>query len=234
MGIIIFILVMVLVIAVILLVIYLNGRDEPKPLVPENVSVNKTYYNITVATSAKLLVNYQLANDSTVLLKGLLFPNTQEEYKVGIEANTTVKLSAWSGDYYWNSVTCNITRNDFPCKVGLKLKALDYDVVLTNSSLVIDPKNKTIQGPVLICFSEKAHVTNVIVPLPMTATPTNLKKLVDFCYSVAGDLTRRVVYPVEIHYNEFVPEPNNLTVTVRDREQSGFSPIGDKQAWVWT
>ena len=233
-GIVIFILVVVLVIAIILLIIYLNGRDEPSPRV-ENSSLNKTFFNITVGTNAKLLVNYQLANDTTVLLKGLLFANTQEDYKVGVEANTTVKLSAWSGDYYWNQTTCNISKNNFPCRVGLKLKALDFTVVLTNSSLVIDPLNRTIQAPVLVCFRETAHFANVILSLPLqTRVPPDLKATFDFCYLVERDITRRVSYPIDIHYNPFVPEPSSLSVLVRDSEQTGFARIGDKNASVFT
>lgn len=231
-GIVIFILVVVLILAIVLLIIFLNGKDEVRP--EQNATVNKTYYNISVAVNASSLVTYELANDTDVLLRGQLFPDAVEEYRVGVEANTTVKLSAWSENYYWNSSTCNITYNDFPCRVGLKQKAVGYEVNLSRSALVIDPKNLTLQGPVLICWSEHGgRFRNVLMVLPPTQKPQDLARCHDFCFVVQKDITRRMEYLVDIHFNDLVPEPNNLSVLVRDFEIQGKQNVGDRNASIW-
>lgn len=233
-GIIVFILVVVLAIAIILLIIFLNGKDEPRPVV-ENATVNKTYYNITVRVNASFLVSYQLENGSgAVLLKGQLFPNAIEEYNVGVEANTTVKLSAWSREYYWNQTVCNITENDYSCGVRLKQKALAYKISLSNSSLIIDPRNLTLQAPILICWSERANVANVVMSLPLQLkVPKDLKVTYDFCYVVVDDITKRKSWEVEIHKNPFLNTTNLLKLLIRDYEVDGHENIADRITEVW-
>jgi len=228
-GIIIFVLVMVLVLAVILLIIFLNGRDEPMRL---NTTENKTFYNITVRSNADTVASYELDNGSAVLVKGLLFPNTIERYDVGIEANTTVRLTAYGDDYYMNSSVCNITTDKFPCAVGLKKKALNYTVSLTPTSVVIEPYNLTIQSPTLICWSERSNVANVVMSLPYADVPPELKNSVDFCYAAEQDITSLTVLPIDVHKNPYNNVPDLLKVTVRDYEAKGHPNIGDVVAGI--
>jgi len=227
-GIIIFVLVMVLVLAVMLLIIFLGGRDEPMRL---NTTENKTYYNITVQSNADTEASYELDNGTAVLVKGLLFPDTIERYDEGIEANTTVRLTAYGDDYYLNVSVCNVTMNKYPCAVGLKKKALNYTVTLTPTSVVIEPNNLTIQSPILICWSEKASTVNVLMGLlPLSSVPKDLATTYDFCYVDNEDITSTTIFEIDVHKNPFVNTSDLLKVLVRDYEISGKKNIGDVTA----
>jgi len=74
---------------------------------------------------------------------------------------------------------------------------------------------------------------NIVVPLPMVRVPDDLRWRVDFCHVVEQDITRRVVFPVELRRNPFVYEHNWVVLTVRDTEVVGFAPIGDRNVSVW-
>jgi hypothetical protein len=232
MGFFIFILFMILAIAVVLVIIFISGRDEPLQQPELNITVNKTYYNITVSSNANTKIEYVLSNSTAILVNGMLFPNMIEDYKLGIEANTTVLLEGFSGEYYYNSTICNITYNKFPCRVNLKPKALDYVVTLYNDSVVIDPKGGIIQAPVLLCWIERANVLNVRMNLNITKTPLDQTKFVDFCYIIPDDIKIRKSYRIDVRKNEFNNVTDLLKVRVRDYEKSGYPNIGDKDAGV--
>jgi hypothetical protein len=218
-----------LAVAVIMLVIFLHGRSEPV-VVPLNVSGNITYFNITVSSNALSNINYVLFNDSALLVSGVLFPRFFEEFH-GVPENSSVNLSGWSNEYYFNATACNITRNKMDCRVGLKLKALDYSLSLSSSELVVDAGNASVQLPI-ICWDEETNVVNVLMDLPNAPVPTNLSKVVDFCYFVGHDITGRVIFPIIIRKNIFRNESDILRVIVRDAEIMGKNNIGDKSVGV--
>jgi hypothetical protein len=232
-GIIIFLLFIVLIIAVIFLVIFLKGRDEVKP-VDLNVSVvNKTYFNVTLSSNAMSRISYILSNSSQVLVKGNMFASTEERF-YNVEANTSIILEGFSSEYYYNKTTCNVTRNMFNCKVGLKRKSLDYVLNFTNTSLMIDPVDGVLQSPILLCWSERENVANVVIDLPSVNVPVDKKKLVDFCYVIPKDIGVVVNYSIDIHFNPFYnsSEKKLLKVLVRDYEIYPYHNIGDKEAGV--
>ena len=229
-GMIIFIACIVLLVAIILLVILLHGKEEPKKLAPSNVTVNKTFYNMTIGSNALTNVFYVLQNSSNVLVQGTLFPNALEGYNGGVPANTTVKLSAWSDKYYYYQVTCNITKEKFPCQIGLKEKALNYSLNLTTTALTIEPYEKIIQAPITVCFTESQNIANVLVSLPDVQKPQDLRWVTDLCFLIKQDIVTRMVYPLTLHLNQIYNSSGNLSVLVRDHEQDGYANIGDKNA----
>lgn len=224
-----FLLFVLLAVAVIMLVIFLHGKSEPE-LVLLNVSGNVSYFNITVSSNALSSVDYVLYNDSALLVSGVLFPNFFEEFH-GVPENSSVNLSGWSGEYYFNSTSCNITRNKMDCRLGLKLKANDYLLSLSSSDVVVDAGNGSIQSPI-ICFDEETNVVNVLMDLSYAPIPQEWVKQVDFCYSVGHDITGRMVFPIVVKKNPFRNETDVLKILVLDYEVTGHNAIGNRSAGV--
>jgi hypothetical protein len=232
-GLIIFLLFLLLVIVVIFLMIFLNGRDEPKLIDVINVTVNKTYFNVTLSSNAVSKISYVLSNDSHILLKGSMFSDVEERF-YNVENSTNITLEGFSDAYYYNFTKCNVTRNMQKCKVNLKAKSLNYSVVLTNESVTIDPQGKVVQSPILLCFSWGESISNVILDLEQVSVPSDYVKLLDLCYKYDEDISSSVVFPLMIHRNEFYnsSELKLLKVSVFDFEKSPYSSIGLKESGV--
>jgi len=220
----------ILIIAVIFLIIFINGSDTPKYRPTDNITQNKTYWNITVSSNAEIKINYILENNTYVLVRGIMFPEIKENYVLGIENNTNVSLTGYSDEYYMNKTICTILREKQDCRVNLKPKALDYTITLTNTFVIIDPKNLTIQAPILICWTERSNVANVIMNFSETPVPFELKKEIDFCYKVDKDIKNTTIFPIVVHKNEFNNIQDLLLVSIIDYEKNGYSNIGMKQA----
>lgn len=232
-GIFIVILFFFLIIAVIFLFIFLNGNDSEKYRPIENNTQNITYWNITISTNANSKVNYILSNQTNFLVKGMIFPNIKELYEKGIENNTNITLLGYSEAYYMNITTCTILKNKQDCRINMKEKALDYDITLTPDYVIIDPKNKTIQAPIKICWKEKFNVQNVIMNLTEIATPKELKKEIDFCYVEKNDISKFKIYSINIKKSEVSPnETMILRVFLIDFEEMGYENIGMKDAGI--
>lgn len=231
-GILIFVLFIVLVVAVLMLFIFLHGKDEPyRP--PVNVSVNKTYFNITIGSNALYPVSYIVSNASGLMLKGTLYPSLIEEFSKPIEANTTVLLEAFGDRYYYNKTVCNVTRNKQLCRVLLKEKAVDYDLILSKDSVEFKVHRGVIQAPVMICWIEKANVQNVLMNLSLIVqVPAELRAKVDFCYIYPYDIRKDLVLPIVVRKNEFNNVQDVLSILVQDYEVKPYIPIGFREAGV--
>lgn len=231
-GLMIIMVLIILVIVSIFVFIYLYGQNDAAK---QNAAaaLNKTYFNVTLASTASETVNYTLSNASGVILNGFLLSNIVEHYGV-IENSTNITLAAYSLGYYYNSTSCNITMNDQLCKVSLKLKANDYVLNLTPYDVFINVSQGAIQAPILICFSFDDTMQNVVVNLPSASIPKGLLMNYDLCYSYAEDITGNVVIPINVHKNPYDLKIGTLGVLVRDSERSGYPNIGDVTASVQT
>ena len=228
-----FVIAMLLIVCVVVIVgvfVYINGNDEKVKPAELNTSMNVSLFNVSVGSNALLEIKFSLRNSTDVLANGLLFPNAIEFYRGGVPNQSLVWLSAWSGEYYWNESVCNITRNDFPCRVSLKRKSLGYTVDFNGSDLVVDLNGTGVLQSPIICVTEKPNVLNAILQLNITPTPANLKKDVDYCYVVGRDIRSRTVFYVDVHKNSFYNVTLPLVFMVRDYERSGFANVGDKSA----
>jgi hypothetical protein len=229
-GFVIVILLLVLAVVVIGVVVYVGGNKEPVKPTELNTTMNVSMFNITVSANALLKVDYSLRNSTNYLLNGLLFPNAIEFYGGGVPNQSLVWLSAWSDDYYWNESVCNVTRNDFPCRVGLKRKSLNYTIVFNGSDIVVDTNGTGVLQSPILCVIEHANVLNAIISLNSSPVPVDLVKHVDYCYSVGEDIRNVSVFHVDVHKNPFFNVSLPLAFTLRDFERSGFHNVGDKSS----
>jgi hypothetical protein len=206
----------------------INGRDEPPPSSALNNS-NITYYNIVISSNALSNIFYVLSNASSVLVRGQLFPSSVEQY-THVPENATLFLVGFSDKYYFNMSKCFVHSDKQLCRISLKPKAVDYTVAITPELVTIDPKNGTIQAPIILCFSYDSTITNVLTSLRSVPVPIDLKTFADLCYVYDKDISKPVSIPINIHKNEYNNVEGVLQIICRDHEQDGYSAIGDKKA----
>lgn len=226
-GLVVFVLLCLCLIVVVFVVILIKGNDEVRVPSGENVSV--VFFNVSVGSNAVGRVDYVLRNESSVFVRGSLFSGVLEFYRGGVPNGSNVYLSAWSDSYYWNEVVCNVSFNDFPCNVSLKLKASNYSVGFNGSVLVLDTGGFGVLQSPLICVSERANVKNVILNLNSAPVPVDLKKSFDFCYKIERDVIGRREFLVDVHKNEFYNVSDVLVFLVRDYEKDSFKNVGDER-----
>jgi hypothetical protein len=229
-GFVIFLLLLVCVLAVVFVVIYIAGNEEPVRPEGLNASLNVSLLNVSVGSNALSKVGFVLRNETHVFVKGDLFAFALEFFRGGVSNQSFVWLSASSSEYYWNESVCNISYNNFPCRVGLKKKALGYQVFFNGSVLVIDTNESgaVLQAPILFCVTEQANVINVLMDLSTVPVPSDLRKGVDFCYKFEYDIRGRVLFGVDVHKNPFLNDTRVLVFTIRDFEKNGFFNVGDR------
>ena len=169
-GFLIFGLFVLLFVVVVLAVIFVKGKPEPLVDDSGNLSVNKTFFNITVGSDVLSKVSYSLGNESGVFFRGFLFPGSVEDYRGGVEANTSIVVSVWGDDYYLNRSSCNVTREGQECFVGVKRKASGVLVSLSDGGVTVISGVGVLQSP-LLCFWWKSNLVNVISNLSEVDVP---------------------------------------------------------------
>lgn len=223
----------ILIVIVIVVVLYVYSKPDNRMLI--NVSENISYYDIYVASNALTPINYVLSNDTTVLIRGTLHdPLIVEEFK-HIEANSSLTLSGWGVDYYFNSTVCNVAVNNTRCFLGVDRKALGYALSLESSyTLFVSVSNVSgkIQDP-LLCFSWKTNVADVWTNFKSVPVPSVMRFLVDKCYET-GDIYTNAFIPFEVHRNFAFNTSMPLAAFMIDKEAPGHDDgiIGMRNASI--
>ena len=215
----IFLLLAVIVIIVVGSVLYITSRPAPALA---NISQNISYFTVYIGSNAVSKVSYRLVTNET-LITGQLFPNAIEEYS-HVAANSYMNLSAWSPEYYFNQTTCNITQNQSKCIVGMDLKAKDFVVLLSNTTVAVSNVSGLVQNP-LICWSWKENIVNVLMELPSVKVPNGYIAILDACFQ-SPNIRYNTGYSYSIHFNPSFKSLDYLTAYVIDSEVIGHDPIG--------
>lgn len=219
---------LVLIVIVVVVILFVQSKPDVEPV--GNLTVNKTYFDIYVHSSALTPITYALSNDSALLIKGTLHdPSVIEEYH-GVEANSTLQLFGWSDEYYTNMTLCNVSINKTHCFLSLDRKAKNYQLYLSEQSLTVYNVDGVIQNPI-ICFSWHTNVANVLMDLPYVLVPDDMRKYFDECFQ-STNMYGNNLLPIVVRRNVAFTDPGNLSVFVLDFERHGYNPIGWRNTTV--
>lgn len=228
---IIWLLIGLLIVAVIVIVLYVSD-DKPIPSNnSSNITQNISYFTFYVESNNLDVVNYQLSNDSNILMSGQLFPNIVEECRVTVPNASILNLSVWSDKYYFNSSLCNISVNASHCVTNVYLKAYDYSFSVNSSSIVFNVFNGSIVQRPLFCFFWEFNVLNVVVPFPRVPIPSDLVNKVSICYQ-GDDVMNYTLIPLDVRFRATSNDSGNLFVYIKDYESNGLNNIGLRYAGV--
>lgn len=219
-------LVVFLLLALVVFVVF-QVYSKPEPVLV-NSSYNFSYFNVFLSSNALSRVDYVVDVNGSVS-RAFLLPGTDDRLS-GVRENSTVLLSVFSSEYYFNSSSCFIVSNNSKCRVFVDRKALEFVPVLRRDSLLFVNVSGVVQSP-LVCFAFSNSVLDVRLSRGVLVDkPSDLSRFYDLCYrldSVYSDS----IFSITMYSNPVVSSVQNVSVLVRDFERVGFGNIGDRVAY---
>lgn len=199
--------------------------SDPEPVVPVNVSVNISYFDVLLSSNALSSVDYfVLFNGSS--RSGVLLPGVSDKV-FSVPNGSTLVFSSWSDLYYFNSSECMILSNNSRCGVVLDRKALGYNVSFDGSNLYFFGVDGGVVQRPMVCFGWSSAVLDVRLNASFVRVPSDLFRFFDVCYQL-DSVIYNMSFPVRVFSNPVDSGVVSVDVLVRDSEVYDRKIIGDR------